>query len=273
MIIKKLLVSFIITAGLLFGQRDIDAGLVGYYPLNGNAFDHSAMNNDGNNHGATPVADYFMNEESALLFNGTDAYIEIPFSTVLAPEDQLTISVWAYCDHWSEYSAPVKILSKTQEGGYSLGINGSLAGAINHLFFTVNINGTYLTAKIHQSHLLPGWLHIIGVFDGQTAYLYINGILVDTNSLDYPANIQYNFDNSLLIGAEASEGDLPSTGFEYFDGKIDELRIYDRALTGEEITTLFQLVDISDNGDVNSDGVVNIFDIILILYEILHPDN
>ncbi len=270
---KTLFFSFLIFSVFLWGQWDIDDGLVGYFPLNGDVTDESGMNNEGINHGALPVMDYFLNAESALLFNGINNYVEIPHSDELSPEDQLSISVWAYCDHWSDYPAPVKILSKTQDGGYSLGINGSLAGAMDNLFFTINIEGTYLTAKIDQTQLIPGWLHIVGVFDGQTIYLYINGILVDTNSVGYPMNIQYSFNNALLIGAEASEGNYPSNGFEYFNGKVDELRIYDRALTIEDITALYQLVNIIDTGDINNDGIINLFDIMAILFQILHPGN
>lgn len=85
-----------------------------------------------------------------------------------------------------------------------------------------NVNGPVYTTT-------AAWLHIIGVYDGVTLYLYQNGALVATaTGLPTPGNIANNL--TAAIGGD----DVP-TAAEFWDGKIDEVRLYSRALGPEEV--------------------------------------
>jgi hypothetical protein len=63
--------------------------------------------------------------------------------------------------------------------------------------------------------------------------LYKNGVLIGTDAVDVPAYIDYTEDSSLIIGRRSVETQ------SYWDGSIDEVRIYDRALTADEVSLLY----------------------------------
>jgi len=76
-------------------------------------------------------------------------------------------------------------------------------------------------------------LHQTGVFDGTNSRLYLNGVQVG------------DLGNSITGGIRDRAGDLyigQRPGQQYFDGKIDDVKIYGRALTPAEITSLYNLV-------------------------------
>ena len=73
---------------------NLDTGLVAYYPFNGDADDESGNGNNGTIYGATLATDRFGNPNSAMLFNGVDDFIEIPYSEELEIGENLTITGW-----------------------------------------------------------------------------------------------------------------------------------------------------------------------------------
>jgi len=80
------------------------------------------------------------------------------------------------------------------------------------------------------------WYHIAYVYDGSTGKLYINGVLKDSASYTLSTT-----DSKVLIGIGRAICDPGECGWNnYFNGTIDELRIYDRALSSQEIQTQYQ---------------------------------
>ena len=81
------------------------------------------------------------------------------------------------------------------------------------------------------------WYHLAATFDGSEAKIYVNGEL--NNSELYPtATIRNSFDD-LYIGSKEAGG-------EFFNGDVDELRIYNRALSGDEIQDLYNTMCIDE---------------------------
>jgi hypothetical protein len=74
--------------------------------------------------------------------------------------------------------------------------------------------------------------HIVGTFNGQAVKIYLNGVYLTELSFGASTTIQ-NVVTSLQIGYEPANG-------RYFDGIIDEVRIYNRALNDKEIWDLYQ---------------------------------
>ena len=165
---------------------------------------------------------------AALVFDGVNDYFNVNFSDSLQPTNEISVHLWFMTNDKTKTQS---ILSKTESGGYSLNID-----ADGNLKFWVQIDGSYYVTECPISEIEnKEWNQLTGTYDGQNVNLYLNGILKDSVSATGP--IDYLWDNSLLIGAQAGGGSDP-TG-EYFDGTIDEVRIFSRALSTDETSTLF----------------------------------
>lgn len=215
----------------------LNKGLIGHWKFNGNARDNTPYNNNGTVVGATLTTDHYNGSNNAYSFNGTSAYIDVPYSSILAPVNQITCSAWAYRSNWSIISGNTRILSKTEIGGWHLSLDDVGAGNGYFAFFVMKSGTGYLYAKSLYTGLSTGWHHFTGTFDGRYARLYIDGVLKDTFDSTTTNIIGYSNNNSLIIGAEAG----PSSGSvgNYFNGKIDDVRIYNRALTATEVSQLY----------------------------------
>jgi len=159
----------------------------------------------------------------ALLFNGINSYVVIPYSSHNHPEKAITVSTWFYTDSFR----PQTFISSYNEGGYQLGI-----GDGGDLWWTVNLEG-YGDTEIpvqHESISLNQWHHVTGTYDGQSLKIYLDGVL--RNQQNASGLIHYEYPNYVILGANAGTGDRPDAGCsDYLQGGLDEVRIYPRALT------------------------------------------
>ena len=215
-------------------------GLLAYFPFTGNANDSSGNGNNGIVNGATLTSDRFGNSNSAYSFNGYN-YIITP-GINLSSSNQMSISVWI---NNSNPSGPTNQNIYRQEiwGGpntydnldFLLEIqnNGNriaygLATGVQNT--TINPGAyTELRAVINPSNFNSIWHLIIATYDGSNKKLFIDGILVGTEAKT--GNVVYSSSKSGIAVA-------PANLVEFFNGKVDDLRIYNRALTQSEITYL-----------------------------------
>ena len=203
-------------------------GLVAYYPFNGNANDESGNGNNGVVNGATITTDRFGSSNKAYSFDGSSAYIYVLNSSSLQLTSGVTISVWCYMN---AFQLPVFVLSKGYDGDPSQKswlIDFISANVIETKF---NTNGT--STKSKKPFMTNNWYNIIVTNDGSVQKLYINSTLDASNSYTYDT-----FANSwdLKIGRMG----YPSGAFPYyFNGNIDDIRIYNRALTPSEVKILY----------------------------------
>ncbi|MFN5317593.1 MAG: LamG-like jellyroll fold domain-containing protein [Bacteroidia bacterium] len=206
-------------------------GLVGWWPFNGNANDESGNGNDGNPYGGVSITtDRFGNNNAAYNFDGLDDYIEIQSNTALNLPESYTINVWANAQEFlGQFTDEPSIVSKFGgwgSGGYAI-FMGEDVGAINYCYQQGGNNRMRIT-----NYSADTWYNITAVYDNLKTRLYIDGIFVD--SLDNSGSIEPN-DIPLCIG---KEGQIHSN-ISYFKGMIDDIAIYNRALTPEEITALY----------------------------------
>ena len=216
----------IVTDGLVF---NVDASnLVSYengststYSLTG-SFTGTLINGTG----------YLSNNGGTWDFDGVNDYIGIPYSSTLAPTSAITFEAWAWKSNWVD-SVNQRILSKTQSGGYHIGMNEGSFIPTGNIGILCYYGGGYRSTYVAQSTVPSGWNHFVGTCDGRYLRFYINGVNVSTYDLGSTGTIYYAVNNSLLIGAEVGSG----TGADgsYFNGKIANTRIYNRALTAEEV--------------------------------------
>jgi len=161
---------------------------------------------------------------NALSFDGTDDYVKAsdnPFDLTKA----VTVEAWVKFNTLTP-STYRNIAAKTETGAYELFLDTN-----STLKFSVYSGGAYRTASVSTAGMTTSnWYHIVGTFDGLTVRIFKNGI--EGTSVSYTGTITTT-NEPLTIGAQPSSG---GTSFSnYFSGLIDEVAVYNRALTGTEI--------------------------------------
>lgn len=224
-------------------------GLIAWYPFNGNTNDESGNGNHGTNYGATLANDRFGNGNSAYSFNGINEYISVNDNASLKPSI-ISISVWV---NVAPNQDPfMRIISKQYNEPQNFGSYQIITGNSNgngKVGMTVrtgsgnsqSTNGIYNWTGDVGSNIVNTWQHIVGVFDGTTVKLYQNSIFV--TQVNQSGNLHYDLSN-LLIAKGVSGGSLPGTEI-FYNGLIDDIGIWNRALTPCEINQLYesQLLD------------------------------
>jgi len=161
--------------------------------------------------------------DQALNFNGTSDYVEVPFASEYNTT-AFTVSFWAKVKGGSSYRAPVSNRQSGTTGGFIFYV----APGNNWEFWTGK--GSNWNRSVGPSVSIGSWTFITGTFDGTDQNFYINGELVDTDAFTVNTNMTRN----LRIGAGRNE----STPIYYFPGDIDDVKVYNRALTLSEISNL-----------------------------------
>jgi hypothetical protein len=259
-----LVMAVALTTQTLFAQVPSyvpTSGLVGYWPFNGNANNISGSNNNGTVNGAALIADRFGNINSAYSFNGISDYIRVVNSPSLN-NSSFTLSGWFNTNNlplnpgedakgivgkwWqtpsvceSNYNSFLTVLTKPigQNNSYLGGATDLYAGDVFYSNTSVNTNN---------------WYHFIFIHDEMIGgKLYINGVLTNSNLLDGSV---CNSTNDLIIGADILSGSV----YRFFNGKIDDIGIWNRALTQEEITNLYNANQCITNITVTDTLVINV---------------
>ncbi len=204
--------------------RNLTSGLVAYFPFNGNAKDASGNNNYSTVYGANLTADRFGKPKRAYQFDGIGAYILSNVVNIPLGKSPRTASVWVNPSVYpGDFGLTAFAWGKSiQSQANMLGLG---RGSI------VSYQGWADDAPVTYNYPISKWFHIVTTFDGINASIYINGKLIGTSQ-------KTNWDTasgSLYIGTRIG-ADL---GF--FNGSLDEIRIYNRVLSRQEISQLYQI--------------------------------
>ena len=231
------------------------AGLLSHYPFSG-----SANDNVGTNHGvvlgATLTTDRFGNPNSAYYFNGVNNYIKISNTSNLNNTD-FTYNWWVQGYSYADFSASNILEIGSQEftgGRYGqiFSINRNYNGTTGWRVTSGNTNATTIG---FQNGVLPEtnkWYNVTVTRNDSIVRLYVDCQLVEsavTNDL----TPYYSNPLNIFIGSRA-QLDLD----QYFHGKIDDIRIYNRALSQAEINTFcnegicYQYVSVTDTLIINT---------------------
>ena len=248
-----LIASLLIISNFLFAQVPSyvpSEGLVGWWPFNGNAEDESDYNNNGTIYGPTLTEDREGNSNAAYNFNGVFDYIEVLDDNSLDFTNSYSLSAWYRTTNNSAYNQT--ILGKGNDiggSGYNMVVNSAIinydnlqiqSGFNNGLGFVEgSINGAAMTPSIDI--YTTNWHHIIGTYDGNTAKLFIDGVLVDTTQIEFSLSIS---EQPLLFGNESH------SLYRYFEGDIDDIGMWNRVLTNKEIDDLYQSVNTNVSSNI-----------------------
>ncbi len=205
--------------------------LVLYLPFNNDVTDSSILKNPILVHNVQLTEDRFGNKNSACLFNGVDSYLQIKDSDYLTPcDNKISISLWAKVNKLGNTFLLYKG-SNTIDREYAIGISPDslFSFQIHNYGFSLDRSGLHADQVIQEDK----WYHIAATWDGRLQKIYINGKLV--NIIDLPNFSINNLDSDLFVGTYG--GDI----IKYdFNGVLDDILIFNRVLTDDEILTLFK---------------------------------
>ena len=209
-------------------------GLVGWWPFNGNANDESGNGNNGTVNGAILIADRFAVANKAFGFNNLNDLISVTNCTPTFNNNAQTLSVWfKFNSQYTSSSLAILKNGTPYVNGFDLFIdqNNGAYGLNNYLVGLLLGNGASVTFISNQSEL-GQWANITTTYDGQSIKIYLNGILKGVSLFAGSINSP---NNNLVIG-QWDNLTPPNT----FNRNIDDIGIWNRALTQQEITNLYQ---------------------------------
>jgi hypothetical protein len=210
-------------------------GLVGYWPFNGNANDESGNGNNGTVNGATLTTDRFGMTDKAYSFDGLDDIILI--NNIANVNSNWSINFWYNSTNSSTFEMQNIIgigQSPASFGGGGFSINGGISPGQCPIFNS-NPNTMVLTDASQEcgqllfsnSYVNNNWYNVSIVCTNGNYLIFINGI----------SNVNGVLSN--LIPSQLYFGNRANINWQYFKGEIDDVGIWNRALTQQEITNLF----------------------------------
>lgn len=238
---NRLLSSFLGILALsstTLAQGSLDSGLVAYWPFNGNALDATGNGNNGIVFGAILAPDRHGSPDRAYVFDGVDDYIDI--GPNVKPPFPFTVSVWIKPkaiggtaggifrnDIWDpgSFYHGAYIAHGLIPGTVATGVGGGLASPL-----------TRRQAATDSSIITAGeWHHVVVIFAGPNNQRHI----IDT--VDYPVSYGGEGVSMTYSGARGAIGHR----VEYANGAIDDVRVYNRVLTMQDIKALYGLTPVS----------------------------
>ncbi|MFQ6610877.1 MAG: LamG-like jellyroll fold domain-containing protein, partial [Fidelibacterota bacterium] len=210
-------------------------GLVAYYPFNGNADDESGNGNNGTVNGATLTTDRFGNVNSAYSFDGIDDYIVINSSDILESSDSITVNAF-FKPGISNSTVGGRIINKDDQyagdpdRSYYLRVDNLGDSNYKFIWNVYNVQLTTFHADYEANLDTSQWYHIAGSYDGTHQKLYFNGQLV----ADSTVNLARQKGNAPIYFGRPNYG-------AYIAEYIDDVGIYNRALSDAEIDSLYHL--------------------------------
>jgi hypothetical protein len=213
-------------------------GLVSFYPFNGSANDTVGTNN-GTVQNAILTSDRFNDPNSAYYFNGSNSAVDLPPVT-FNNLNSGTIANWLFLNR----NTQEVVFAKQHDGVNSYGVftvgfypnssGGPTVGNAGRLYFH---NQNYATLASSSSLLSTGqWYHVAVTFSSTNCNFYINGVLAGSLS----GNFSIPNDTSPTTTSIGSwEEDLGLGQYATLSGKINDVRLFSRALASNEVAQLY----------------------------------
>lgn len=211
------------------------SGLVGWWPFNGNANDQSGNGNDGTPFGPTPAPDRYGASNAAYDFDGAASYITIP-NIAIQGNASRSYSFWLRTGDTGSGNMVIATGSGSNQDGATF--NMRLANGSQFIgFMGGNFTGCCYDYDPTGNVLLNDevWHHVVTVYDADSLSFYVDGAFEKSTPLPIFTDGQTNYvgrSNDQTGGNEA-----------YFLGQIDDIGVWQRALTPGEILDLFNGVD------------------------------
>ncbi len=208
---------------------DLNRGLVAWYPLNGNASDMSSFGNNGIIVGQTaPAPDRSGTANRAMSFNGQSDYIQIGDVAPLKVQSAVSVSAWIYPQSTGSWDA---IAGKwTPSGNSGKGYLLLIRPDTRRIQWQIDGMAVQTDAPLVAGR----WTNVTAVYNGDSLSVYLDGEIAELTEEDN----EYTGG----IGDHSTPFRMGNVGFDsdlyYFNGRLDEVLIYNRALNGREAEAL-----------------------------------
>ena len=219
-------------------------GLVGWWPFNGNANDESGNGNHGPVNGATLTSDRNGVFSSAYSFDGNSNYINLNKQL----PNIFSISLWVQVFNFKTYIVNNqdfiggKILSTIDNNielsGFECGTFGEKSLYGQHVAGFWNIVPSKQSVAL-SNLVIKQWKNLIIIYNGKDLLYYVDGILESSSSTLFKQN-----NKNLFVGARQFHKNGPDF---FFDGVIDDIAIWNRALSENEIKSLYNTGTLAAN--------------------------
>jgi hypothetical protein len=220
-----------------------DKSLVAHYPLDGSANDVTDNRNNGTVEGAALTADRFNATGKAYEFDGVNDYIRVPNSPSLNPVNAITVAAWyrttPYVGAGNDGLVSKGFTSHVAPYyQYQLGVCGSeYWNGYSGFGFSLSLNNVLKGVSTGSGfYKLNEWYFLVGTYDGAAIKLFVNGVLVTSQEA---TGTMKDYGMDLYIARLGNKSDYYNTIF-HLPGKVDDVRIYNRALSDNEILKLYQ---------------------------------
>jgi hypothetical protein len=227
-------------SGLTQHRMTVPPDRVSWWPGDGDPLDHAGANDATPQNGATFASGV---SGQAFSFDGIDDSLIVADSASLNPSSQITIDAWVYETGTSNGADLIGKDGETTDRQYLLTIGEYTQRFRAHVGVADGFEYIDGATPVAQNT----WYHVAMTYDGATLKVYVNGAL-DGSLPVTGAIIQTT--QPLRIGGGAPDGAPPY----YLRGQIDEAELYDRALTADEIRTLYLAQPHATETALASDG-------------------
>ncbi len=194
----------------------------------------------------TWATDRYGKANKAISFN-KGAFVEVPYNAAINPK-QITITVWVNAAEIRENN---RFLGLHSWNGYKFQLQGA-----NKSFFTANI-GEAKDKDTEPALELNKWYHLGVTFGGGEMVFYINGVKTQTHTTELTGDLVTVSEHNLVFGVGSSkyaattdnyntDKIIPAEWGGYFNGSIDEIRIYKSVLTETQIASIYALEKLQD---------------------------
>ena len=208
-------------------------GLVGWWPFNGNANDESGNGNNGTVNGATLTADRFGISNMAYSFDGINDYI----STIRSGYTTFSISLW--CKLPSP-AMPINPLVDGFDSYYDIYFTQS---KLYYATFTSLNQYTNIDCIVTPS--IGQWQHLVFVYSNNSISVYSNSSLTGTYNVQPLSGTTGNHN----FGASLTGSD------QYLNGCLDDIGIWNRALTAIEVNNLFNEGNVGIGDQIQNNSI------------------
>ena len=205
----------------------VSDGLVAYYPFNGNVLDESGNGNHGTvKANLDLVEDRFGSKDKAYSFDR--GHIQVENNPTLQMSDALTISAWI-----KNPGGNPTVLSKwfqdRRTWSYGLYVGTVYGGGFG--FYLNDGQRNFMELRGWKIKEKEQWNHVVATYDGQHAKIYLNGKM---EAIGKTGNEKIHVnDNPVTIGTDGYSN--------HYTGEMDDIRIYNRALSADEVKALYDL--------------------------------
>ncbi len=218
-------------------EKLLTDGLVGHWNFNEGSgctvYDYSGNNNHGTlmpdceeEDAPEWTENRFFEENRSLEFNGINNYVDVGGNDVLNITSDITVSVWLMIEN--THTDWVRVFGKGDSVNRTYGL-WQRQHTNQILFQQYSDSSTTSILKSFDHAIINNWYHLVGIRDSDTAYFYINGELIGSLS---------------GRGTPRSSNEPATVGCAEFhschQGPIDDVRIYNRALSADEVYLLYE---------------------------------